>query len=180
MFNALLQILDDGRLTDGKGRTVDFKNTVIIMTSNIGSQHIAALGQDDPREMERLVMQALRSSFKPEFLNRVDDIVIFHALTRQQIKEIVEIQLRMFNKRLAERKMELVLTEKAREFLADKGFDPVYGARPLRRAFQKYVMDDLAVKILEGTYSDGSRIEVDAGGDGKLIFREAQSSAQEA
>ncbi len=177
VFNALLQILDDGRMTDGKGRTVDFKNTVIIMTSNIGSRYMAE-GKNS-EETERLVMESLRSHFKPEFLNRVDDIVLFHALSREQIKGIVDIQLRLFNKRLAERKMSVRLTDAAREFLADKGFDPVYGARPLKRALQKYIMDALAMKILEGSYGEGSHIVVDQGGDG-LTFREDEASLQAA
>ena len=170
VFNALLQILDDGRLTDGKGRTVDFKNTVIIMTSNIGSQYIAGLGENQRDEMEHRVMDALRAQFKPEFLNRVDDIVLFHALSQDQIKEIVEIQLRLFRKRLQEHKLEITLTDAAKEFLAEKGFDPVYGARPLKRVIQKYIMDELAMKLLEGDYREGSNIVIDAAGDGSLSF----------
>ncbi len=147
VFNVLLQILDDGRLTDGKGRTVDFKNTVLIMTSNIGSQWIQELRASEHEEMRRRVLEALRAHFKPEFLNRVDDIVIFHALSIENIKEIVEIQLKNLRRRLAERKMDLHLTERAKQILAKEGFDPVYGARPLKRAIQRLIQDPLALKI---------------------------------
>jgi len=170
VFNVLLQILDDGRLTDGKGRTVDFKNTVLIMTSNIGSQWIQDLGAREHEEMRRRVLEALRTQFKPEFLNRVDDVVIFHALSVENIKEIVEIQLRNLRKRLAERKMDLRLSERAKQILAKEGFDPVYGARPLKRAIQRLIQDPLALKILEGEFSEGDTIEVDAGPSDQLNF----------
>jgi len=170
VFNALLQILDDGRLTDGKGRTVDFKNTVIIMTSNIGSQWIQDLGTKDYEEMRRRVLDALRTHFKPEFLNRVDEVIIFHALALENIKEIVEIQLRNLRKRLADRKISLTLTEPAKEFLAKEGFDPVYGARPLKRAIQRFIQDPLALKILQGEFSEGDAVEVDATLKNELIF----------
>jgi ATP-dependent Clp protease ATP-binding subunit ClpB len=170
VFNALLQILDDGRLTDGKGRTVDFKNTAIIMTSNIGSQWIQDLGARDYEEMRRRVLEALRAHFKPEFLNRVDEVIIFHALTLENIKEIVEIQLRNLRKRLAERKISMTLTERAKEFLAKEGFDPVYGARPLKRAIQRFIQDPLALKILQGEFSEGDTVEVDAAPKNGLIF----------
>jgi ATP-dependent Clp protease ATP-binding subunit ClpB len=170
VFNALLQILDDGRLTDGKGRTVDFKNTAIIMTSNIGSQWIQDLGARDYEEMRRRVLEALRAHFKPEFLNRVDEVIIFHALTLENIKEIVEIQLRNLRKRLAERKISMTLTERAKEFLAKEGFDPVYGARPLKRAIQRFIQDPLALKILQGEFSEGDTVEVDATQKNELIF----------
>jgi len=170
VFNVLLQILDDGRLTDGKGRTVDFKNTVLIMTSNIGSQWIRDLGAEEHEEMRRRVLEALRAHFKPEFLNRVDDVVIFHALTVEDIKEIVEIQLKNLRKRLAERKMDLHLTERAKEILAKEGFDPVYGARPLKRAIQRLIQDPLALKVLEGGFLEGDTIEVDAGPGNELVF----------
>jgi ATP-dependent Clp protease ATP-binding subunit ClpB len=170
VFNALLQILDDGRLTDGKGRTVDFKNTAIIMTSNIGSQWIQDLGARDYEEMRRRVLEALRTHFKPEFLNRVDEVIIFHALTLENIKEIVEIQLRNLRKRLAERKISMTLTERAKEFLAKEGFDPVYGARPLKRAIQRFIQDPLALKILQGEFSEGDTIEADAAPKNGLIF----------
>ncbi|MBI5966668.1 MAG: ATP-dependent chaperone ClpB [Deltaproteobacteria bacterium] len=176
VFNVLLQILDDGRLTDGKGRTVDFKNIVLIMTSNIGSQWIQDLGANEHEEMRRRVLEALRAHFKPEFLNRVDDVVIFHALTVENIKEIVEIQLKNLRKRLAERKMDLHLTERPKEILAKEGFDPVYGARPLKRAIQRLIQDPLALKVLEGEFSEGDTIEVDAGPGNELIF--AKKSAR--
>jgi len=169
VFNALLQILDDGRLTDGKGRTVDFKNTVLIMTSNIGSQYIQDLGAKDYEEMRRRVLDALRVHFKPEFLNRVDEVIIFHALTLEDIKKIVEIQLRNLRRRLAERKISLVLTDQAKEFLAQEGFDPVYGARPLKRAIQRYVQDPLSMKILEGDITEGSNVLMDVK-DGEVVF----------
>jgi ATP-dependent Clp protease ATP-binding subunit ClpB len=170
VFNALLQILDDGRLTDGKGRTVDFKNTVLIMTSNIGSQWIQDLGAGEHEEMRRRVMEALRAHFKPEFLNRVDDVVIFHGLTIENIKEIVEIQLKNLRRRLAERKIDLSLSDEAKAFLAKEGFDPVYGARPLKRAIQRFIQDPLALKILEGDFKEGDGIEVKVGPKNELIF----------
>ncbi|MFH1057623.1 MAG: ATP-dependent chaperone ClpB [Pseudomonadota bacterium] len=170
VFNALLQILDDGRLTDGQGRTVDFKNTIIIMTSNIGSQYIQEhAGADQRTDMEAMVMDALRAHFKPEFLNRVDNVVIFHALDREHIGRIVDIQLVRLNKLLAQRGLGLNLTPAAREFLAEAGFDPVYGARPLKRAIQRHLQDALAVKILDGTFADGDAIKADVV-DGKLVF----------
>ena len=170
VFNVLLQILDDGRLTDGKGRTVDFKNTVLIMTSNIGSQWIQDLGAREHEEMRRRVLEALRAQFKPEFLNRVDDVVIFHALSVENIKEIAEIQLGNLRKRLAERKIDLHLSDRAKQILAKEGFDPVYGARPLKRAIQRLIQDPLAIKILEGEFSEGDTIEVDAGPADQLTF----------
>ena len=170
VFNALLQILDDGRLTDGKGRTVDFKNTVLIMTSNIGSQWIQDLGAKDYEEMRRRVLDALRSHFKPEFLNRVDEVIIFHALTLENIKEIVEIQLRNLRRRLAERKISLTLTDWAKEFLAKEGFDPVYGARPLKRAIQRFIQDPLALKLLEKEFSEGDTVEADVSPKNEMVF----------
>jgi len=169
VFNALLQILEDGRMTDGQGRTVDFKNTVIIMTSNLGSHFIQDLGDKDRKEMERRVTAALREAFKPEFLNRIDETVIFNSLGRDQIKEIVEIQLRRLERVLADRKMSLEVTEKAKDFLSDKGYDPVYGARPLKRTIQKLIQDPLALKILEGEFREGERIRVDSDGS-QLTF----------
>ena len=169
VFNALLQILDDGRMTDGKGRTVDFKNTVLIMTSNVGSQFIQEMGDRDGNEMEKRVMDVLRSTFKPEFLNRIDDIVIFNALGPEEIKEIVGIQISLLSKRLEANKITLKLTESAEEFLAKTGFDPVYGARPLKRAIQRYVQDPLAVKILEGSVKEEDNVTVDVK-DGEVVF----------
>ncbi len=162
VFNILLQILDDGRLTDSHGRTVDFKNTVIIMTSNIGSQFITdAARVGDREEVRRRVMDALRGNFKPEFLNRIDEIVIFNPLTREHIKGIIDIQLRRLKERLSERRMDIELTERAKDYIAEVGYDPVYGARPLKRAIQRYILDPLAVEILEGKFKDGDTIVVD-------------------
>jgi len=171
VFNVFLQILDDGRLTDGQGRTVDFTNTVLIMTSNLGSEHIVSLGADDEEEMRRRVMDALRGHFKPEFLNRVDDVVIFHALREEQIGFILDIQLRQLEKRLEDRRLALELTDAAREFLAKRGYDPQYGARPLKRLIQREVQDPLAMRILEGEFAEGTTVrgDVDESGD-KLAF----------
>jgi len=165
VFNILLQILDDGRLTDGQGRTVDFRNSVIIMTSNVGSQHI--LEAKDPAESERLVTDVLRHTFKPEFLNRIDDIVYFKALDKVQIRYIVDIQLGSLMKLLAARNLALKLTDDAKDHLAAIGYDPLYGARPLKRVIQKSLQDPLAQKILAGTFKDGQTITV--GYDGKLL-----------
>ncbi|MFP8875292.1 MAG: AAA family ATPase, partial [Myxococcota bacterium] len=172
VFNVLLQILDDGRLTDGQGRTVDFKNVILIMTSNIGSQFIVDLGADQREEMERHVMEALRAQFKPEFLNRVDDVILYHQLEREQIGHIVDIQLQRLQDLLAERRIEIELTDAARELLAEQGFDPQYGARPVKRVIQRLVQDPLAMKVLEGEFPEGSKIFADARSDGEgLEFR---------
>jgi len=160
VFNALLQILDDGRLTDGQGRTIDFRNTVLILTSNIGSQHIVEL--DDETEIEQRVMDALRAHFKPEFLNRVDDVVIYHQLRREHIDRIVDIQLDRVRRLLEDRRITLELTDAAKKLIADKGYDPHYGARPLKRVVQRMVQDPLALKILEGDFPDGAKITADA------------------
>ena len=168
VFNVLLQILDDGRLTDGQGRTVDFKNTIIIMTSNLGSQVIQELGGGDDEKMRQMVMEAVRAHFRPEFLNRVDEILIFHTLSLAQIKQIVEIQLRRLQRRLAERKLGLNVTDKAKEFLAKEGYDPVFGARPLKRAIQRLLQDPLARRLLEREFAEGDTITVDAA-RGELI-----------
>ncbi len=172
VFNILLQILDDGRLTDGHGRTVDFKNTVVIMTSNIGSQWIMDLGEKDYEEMRRRVMDAVKAHFKPEFLNRIDELVIFHSLGLEQIKAIVEIQVKKLEKRLLERRIQLKMTERAKEWLAKEGFDPAYGARPLKRVIQKEIQDKLALRILEGKFKEGSTITADVDErKGELVFR---------
>ncbi len=172
VFNILLQILDDGRLTDGHGRTVDFKNTVVIMTSNIGSQWIMDLGEKDYEEMRRRVLDAVRAHFKPEFLNRVDELVIFRSLGLDQIKAIVEIQLKKLEKRLLERRIQLKMTERAKEWLAKEGFDPAYGARPLKRVIQKEIQDGLALRILEGKFKEGSTITADVDDrKGGLVFK---------
>jgi ATP-dependent Clp protease ATP-binding subunit ClpB len=169
VFNALLQILEDGRMTDGQGRTVDFKNTVIIMTSNLGSQYILELGVKNRKEMEQRVSAALREAFKPEFLNRVDETIVFNNLGRDEIKSIVEIQLKRLRQNLAARKMALDITDRAKALIADKGYDPVYGARPLKRTIQRLIQDPLAVKILEGEFGEGDRVKVDTEAD-ELIF----------
>ena len=161
VFNILLQILDDGRLTDGHGRTVDFKNTIIIMTSNLGSQWIQDLGEKDRTKMKNQVMEVVRNSFKPEFLNRIDEIIIFNNLNREHIKKIVDIQMRHLKTRLEEKKMDIALTETAKDMLCERGYDPNYGARPLKRAIQRYVQDPLALKILEGEFVEGDSILVD-------------------
>ena len=172
VFNILLQILDDGRLTDGHGRTVDFKNTVVIMTSNIGSQWITDLGEKDYEEMRRRVMDAVKAHFKPEFLNRVDELVIFRSLGLEQIKAIVEIQVKKLEKRLLERRIQLKMTERAKEWLANKGFDPAYGARPLKRVIQKEIQDKLALRILEGKFKEGSAVTADVDErKGELVFK---------
>ena len=173
VFNILLQILDDGRLTDGKGRTVDFKNTVIIMTSNIGSQFIRDLEGDD-EEMSRRVMEALRAQFRPEFLNRVDETVIFNSLSLEDIKKIVDLQVEILKKRLFEKKISISLTDGAKEYIAREGFDPAYGARPLRRTIERGIQNPLALKLLEGEFPEGSRIKVDVDpAAGGLKFEEA-------
>ena len=162
VFNALLQILDDGRLTDGQGRTIDFKNVVLILTSNIGSQQIVEFGPSQRHELEARVTEALRAHFKPEFLNRVDDVVIFHQLGREQIDHIVDIQLERVRRLLTERRISLELTPEAKRLLAEKGYDPHYGARPLKRVIQRLVQDPLALRILEGAFSEGAKISADA------------------
>jgi len=172
VFNILLQILDDGRLTDGQGRTVDFKNTIIIMTSNLGSQVIQELGGQDDERMRQLVMEAVRAHFRPEFLNRVDEILIFHTLSFAHIKQIVGIQLRRLEQRLADKKLSLVVTDQAREILAREGYDPVFGARPLKRAIQRLLQDPLARRVLEGEFVEGDTIRVD-GARGELVFTKA-------
>ena len=160
VFNILLQILDDGRLTDGKGRTVDFKNTVIIMTSNIGSQAISESSGDMDEAMPQL-MEALRSTFRPEFLNRIDDVIVFHRLTQDLIKGIVELQLKQLEKLLAQKELSLTVEPAAVEQLAREGYDPVYGARPLKRLIQKKIQDRLALLLLNGEVSPGDAIHLD-------------------
>ena len=173
VFNALLQVLEDGRMTDGQGRTVDFKNTVIIMTSNLGSQYILELGAKDRKQMELRVNAALREAFKPEFLNRVDETIIFNNLGRDEIKSIVEIQLKRLRHNLAARKMALDITDGARALLAEAGYDPVYGARPLKRTIQRLIQDPLAVKILAGEFKAGDIVRV-AVEDNELSFTQGQ------
>jgi ATP-dependent Clp protease ATP-binding subunit ClpB len=168
VFNVLLQLLDDGRLTDGQGRTVDFKNTVVIMTSNAGSQFIQDLAHDET-DMRNQVMAALRAQFRPEFLNRVDDIIIFHPLRAEQIGKIVDIQLAAVAKRLDDRHIRLDLTDAAKAVLAMEGYDPVYGARPLKRVIQRDLLNPLSLKLLAGEVRDGDVIRVDIR-EGGLVF----------
>ena len=170
VFNVLLQVLDDGRLTDGQGRTVDFKNTLIIMTSNLGSEYLVALGEaQDVDEVREQVMGVVRGTFRPEFLNRLDEIILFHRLKRAHMGAIVDIQLLRLKKLLADRKIEVVLTEEARGLLAEKGYDPAYGARPLKRVIQKSIQDPLAEEILAGRVKDGDSVEVGVAA-GKFTF----------
>jgi ATP-dependent Clp protease ATP-binding subunit ClpB len=175
VLNVLLQLLDDGRLTDAQGRTVDFRNSIVIMTSNLGSQWINERGLSEDEIRER-VMDAVRTHFRPELVNRIDEIVIFHALGLEQIERIVDIQLRGLRKRLAERKIGLELTVAAKELVAREGFDPVYGARPLKRTIQKDLVQPLAVRMLQGQFVDGDHIVVDAAPDGELTFSKAPAA----
>jgi len=172
-FNVLLQIMDDGRLTDGKGRTVDFSNAILIMTSNVGSVEIAAETIDE-RIRDR-IEAILTTTFKPEFLNRLDETVIFHRLSREDIGRIVELQVAQLAGRVAEKGIEIELTEDARTLLGNLGYDPTYGARPLKRVIQKQLVDRLALKLLEGEFAEGQRVRVDAE-DGQLAFRPAPSA----
>ena len=176
VFNVLLQILDDGRLTDAKGRTVDFKNTVLIMTSNLGSREIQA-AEGDEEQVREAVLQELRANFKPEFLNRIDDIVIFHQLSREQIAKIIDVQLERLRQMLAERSIQLVLDDSARELLAREGYDPNYGARPLKRAIQTLIQNPLAVKLLSGEVLPGQIVRVSADGDKMDLKIEAAAAA---
>jgi ATP-dependent Clp protease ATP-binding subunit ClpB len=180
VLNVLLQLLDDGRLTDGKGRTVDFKNTVVIMTSNLGSQHIAEQTTGTCRSAgtisegtRREVLEALRAHFRPEFLNRIDEIIFFHGLAPEHIRRIIDVQLTGLTKRLEERKIRLTLTDPAKDFLVEEGYDPIYGARPLKRSIQRRVLDPLALHVLEGDFVEGDLVSVDVAADG-LSFRKAE------
>ena len=173
VFNVLLQIMDDGRLTDGKGRVVDFKNTIIIMTSNLGSAYLQAdalRSEEDFEKASKQVMNTLHAHFKPEFLNRVDDIIIFSPLGKEQLVKIVELRLEDVRRLLADRKISLELTDAARELLFAEGFDPAFGARPLKRAIQKLIQDSLALKILDGEVLHGDHVVVDAK-NGKMQFK---------
>jgi ATP-dependent Clp protease ATP-binding subunit ClpB len=172
VFNVLLQVLDDGRLTDGQGRTIDFRNTLIIMTSNLGSQFLAELADDQDVETARpAVMEVVRHHFRPEFLNRIDEIILFKRLGRAEMDDIVRIQLQRVEKLLADRRMSLSLDPAALHWLGDRGYDPVYGARPLKRVIQKDLIDPIARKLLAGELEDGAVIDVHAGGDGLEIGR---------
>jgi ATP-dependent Clp protease ATP-binding subunit ClpB len=177
VFNILLQILDDGRLTDSQGRTVDFRNTVVIMTSNIGSPYILERTGAAWEETEQQVLAALRQHFRPEFLNRVDDIIVFRPLGEAELERIIELQLGRFDKLLAERKLTLELTPAARRMIAAEGYDPAYGARPLKRAIQRLLQNPLAMAVLEGKFAPGDHIVADAGDGGELVFRKAEREA---
>jgi len=169
----LLQVLDDGRLTDGQGRTVDFRNTVIVMTSNLGSQLIQELsGEENYAEMKDAVMEIVAKHFRPEFVNRIDEVVVFHPLGREHIRSISDIQLSYLRKRLRERDMDLLLSDAAKDKLGEAGFDPVYGARPLKRAIQQLVENPLAQAILAGQFVPGDMIRVDVAGDRLQFSRE--------
>jgi ATP-dependent Clp protease ATP-binding subunit ClpB len=172
VFNVLLQILDDGRMTDGHGRTVDFKNTILIMTSNVGSQYIQELGGIRYEEMVERVMDALRSHFKPEFLNRIDETIIFHNLSQEQLGEIVDIQVERLARRLAEKNIDLIVSQSAKAFVAEKGYDPVYGARPLKRVIQKLIENELSLEILNGNIREGDRVSAERKGD-RIVFKTA-------
>ena len=177
VFNILLQVLDDGRLTDGQGRTVDFRNTVIVMTSNLGSHVIQELADDNDYEaMKSAVMEIVGTHFRPEFINRVDDSVVFHPLTRDQIRQIVDIQVGQLTARLASRDIVITLTDGARDRLADAGYDPVYGARPLKRAIQQELENPLARRVLDGRVAPGDRVSVTAHDLG-LDFETAERTA---
>jgi len=174
VVNILLQLLDDGRLTDGQGRTVDFRNTLIVMTSNLGSEYLVAQADgDDTDKVRDQVMAEVRGHFRPEFLNRVDEIILFHRLKRDQMGRIVDIQIEHLKKLLEDRKITISLDPKAREWLAEKGYDPAYGARPLKRTIQKYVQDPLAELILSGGIKDGEKVKIASGRDG-LSFNGAK------
>jgi len=178
VFNILLQILEDGRLTDAKGRTASFKNTILIMTSNIGSEHIAKMGalgfvSDETAEKQSLkekVMEALKENFRPEFLNRVDEIIIFNYLSKPEIKKIVELELKKVSDRLRSKKIKIKISEKTKAYLAERGFDPNLGARPLKRVIQREVLDPLSLKIVAGLVKQGDEIVIDLK-DKKIIFR---------
>jgi ATP-dependent Clp protease ATP-binding subunit ClpB len=178
VFNVLLQVLDDGRLTDGQGHTVDFRNTLIVMTSNLGSEYL--VNQPDGQDTDAVrdqVMAVVRASFRPEFLNRVDEIILFHRLKRPEMSRIVDIQMRRLAKLLEDRKITVVLEPSAREWLAEKGWDPAYGARPLKRVIQKSVQDPLAELILSGRIKDGERVVISAGAHGLVFNGEAAAQA---
>jgi ATP-dependent Clp protease ATP-binding subunit ClpB len=180
VFNLLLQLLDDGRLTDSHGKTVDFRNTVVIMTSNIGSVHIQemlaekektpfAYWVENTASFKEKVMNDLKTFFRPEFLNRVDEIIIFNPLSKELLKQIVEIQVNRMKRYIKERNIDLVLTDSAKDYFATVGFDPIYGARPLKRVLQRMILNELAKKILDGTFSEGDTVEVDYQ-DGEILF----------
>jgi ATP-dependent Clp protease ATP-binding subunit ClpB len=177
VFNVLLQVLDDGRLTDGQGRTVDFRNTLIIMTSNIGAEYLVNVKDgDDPSAARAYVLAEVKIHFRPEFLNRIDEIIVFHRLQREHMKQIVDIQMARLQKLLNERKITLELDEAARTWLANRGYDPAYGARPLKRVIQKHVQDPLAEQMLAGAVKDGEKVRITVR-DGALVINGQQVKA---
>jgi ATP-dependent Clp protease ATP-binding subunit ClpB len=166
VFNTLLQLLDEGRLTDGHGRTVNFRNTIVIMTSNVGSRWIKELGIEEARER---VMEEMDQTFRPEFLNRIDEIILFHSLSKEDLAQIVDIQLRHVDELLEDRRIDLEWTEATREYLAEVGYDPVYGARPLKRVIQRQVQDPLAMALLKGDFQEGDVVQIERR-NGKIAF----------
>jgi ATP-dependent Clp protease ATP-binding subunit ClpB len=179
VFNLLLQLLDDGRLTDSQGRTVDFRNTVVIMTSNVGSHMILERAGADWEEVAALVQAELRRHFRPEFLNRVDDVIVFHPLGLDELKQIVELQLRRVERLLEDRRIRLEITPAAKARIAEEGFDPAFGARPLKRAIQRLVQSPMALRLLEGEFADGETVVVDAEqGTAQLAFRRGAAAAE--
>jgi len=172
VFNILLQILDDGRLTDGQGRVVNFKNSILIMTSNIGSQWIYEMDENNREIMEQKITESLRENFKPEFLNRIDEVIVFNNLSKEQIVEIADIQINILKKRLKDKKIVLEITRQVKGFLAEKGYDSRYGARPLKRTIQRYIQDPLALMILENKFKEGDKVEADLDEKSeKIIFK---------
>jgi ATP-dependent Clp protease ATP-binding subunit ClpB len=180
VFNVLLQILEDGRLTDGKGRTVDFRNTVLVMTSNVGSTAISELAGKDPERARKEAMEALRASFRPEFINRIDEIVIFNPLGKEQLGKIVGLLMKNVEKLLAERQITLEVKPAGQELLLREGYDPAYGARPLRRTIQRLIQDPLALQILEGKVLPGDRVRVDRDGQKEAMRFERVTAKQPA
>jgi ATP-dependent Clp protease ATP-binding subunit ClpB len=179
VFNVLLQVLDDGRLTDGQGRTVDFRNTVIILTSNLGTEYLSAGEGGEGAQARAQVMQAVRAHFRPEFLNRLDEIILFHRLSRLDMDRIVDIQIARLQKLVADRRIEIGLDSKARDWLAAAGYDPVYGARPLKRVIQRRLQDPLAQMLLEGDIGDGAKVKVSAGKAGLIINGKAFDASED-
>jgi ATP-dependent Clp protease ATP-binding subunit ClpB len=170
VFNVLLQVLDDGRLTDGQGRTVDFKNSAIIMTSNIGSQWITDVAATDYKVMQDRVMEAVKGQFKPEFINRIDEMIIFRGLSQKDLEKIVDLQLKYLAKRTKEQGIEIEFTERLKESFAKEGYDPIYGARPLKRLLQRKIQDELAMLILKGEVAEGDVVTVDIDDLGHVVF----------
>jgi len=176
VWSILLQVLDDGRLTDGQGRTVDFRNTVVIMTTNVGSTHLLRLTRDNRDQIEKLAMRELQTTFRPEFLNRIDETIFFEPLGEAQLAQIVRIQVQRFDKLLADRQITLHLTDQAVARVAEAGYDPVYGARPLKRALQKLVIDPLASHLLAGDFHSGDQLEANVEGD-RIVFHRVTKGA---